>query len=98
MRAALLTYESRAHLATPDRLAALLDQGHVLLGQMETHLTGRDWFVGERPTIADIALYAYTHSAADKGGFDLDRFPAVTAWLGRCAGLAGYVGLTDIPE
>jgi len=98
VRAALLTYEHRAHLATPERLGELLDSGHKLLGQMNDHLAGRDWFIGTAPSIADIALYAYTHSAATKGGFDLDRFGDVCAWLDRVAGLPGHVMLTDIPE
>lgn len=97
VRAALKVYASRAHLATPERMAELLDRGHELLGQMDTHLTGRDWLVGETPTVADTSLYAYTHSAETKGGFDLSRFPAVTAWLDRIAALPGYVTLTDIP-
>ena len=97
VRAALLTYESRKHLATPERLGELLDRGHALLGQMDTQLTGRDWLVGDTPTIADIALYAYTHSAASKGGFDLDRFAAVKAWLARMAALPGHVTLEAIP-
>ncbi len=98
VRAALLKYESRAHLATPERLAELLEAGHGLLGQMNDHLANQDWFVGDRPTIADISLYAYTHSAATKGGFDLDRFDAVREWIDCIAAMPGYVGLDDIPE
>src|SRR5215831_10745737 len=56
--------------------------GYDALGVMERHLTGRTFFVAERYTIADIALYAYTH-VADEGGFDLARYPAVCAWLDR---------------
>ena len=52
---------------------------------MEKHLAGgRDYFVGERLSIADIALYGYTH-VAEEGGFDLDRYPAVQAWIARVA-------------
>ncbi len=98
VRAALRTYESRKHLATPERLAELLDRGHELLGQMEDHLQKGDWLAANRPTIADISLYAYTHSAEIKGGFDLKRFPAVQSWLDRVAALPGYIRLTDIPE
>ncbi|MEL7346029.1 MAG: glutathione S-transferase family protein, partial [Pseudomonadota bacterium] len=64
VRAALLTYESRKSLATPQRLADLLAQGKKLLGQMDTHLSDKDFFVGNGATVADLALYAYTHSAA----------------------------------
>src|SRR5882724_1598161 len=56
--------------------------GHDALGVMERHLATRAFFVAERYSIADIALYAYTH-VADEGGFDLGRYPAVSAWLDR---------------
>ena len=98
VRAALLTYENRKHLATPERLADLLDAGHERLAQMEAHLAEHDWLVGNLPTVADISLYAYTHTAGTKGGFDMPRFPAINAWLDRVAALPGYVGLDDIPE
>ena len=67
--------------------------GYDALGVMETHLTAQDYFVTNRPTIADIALYAYTH-VADEGGFDLDRFPAIQSWLSRIAGLPEYIPIT----
>ena len=98
VRAALLTYASRKHLATPERLADLLDRGHDLLAQMDAHLDGREWLVGDRPSVADISLYAYTHSAGEKGGFDLGQFPHIARWLERIEALPGYVGLGDIPE
>lgn len=97
VRAALLSYESRRHLATPERLDELLDRGHVLLSQMEDHLSGTDWLAAARPTVADISLYAYTHSAETKGGFDLGRFPAVVRWLNRVAAMPGHIALDDIP-
>lgn len=98
VRAALLTYPHRRHLATPERLAELHDAGHDKLQQMEDRLARRDWIASNRPTIADIALYAYSHSAGSKGGFDMDRFPAVNLWLERFSALPGYVGLDDIPS
>ncbi len=98
VRAALRKYASRAHLATPERLAELLDAGHGVLQIMEDHLNDRDWLVGSSPTIADVSLYAYTHTAGDFGGYDMTKFPAVNAWLGRIAGLPGYVGLDDWTE
>jgi len=97
VRAALLNYPHRKAQATPQRLAELLDRGNEILDQMETHLSGNDWLVTGRPTVADISLYAYTHSAGTKGGFDLDRFPAVKAWLARVAAMPGHVTLDDIP-
>ncbi|MFN4057548.1 MAG: glutathione S-transferase family protein [Roseinatronobacter sp.] len=95
VRAAILCYDHRADQRTPERLGALLAQGNVLLGIMERHLQGRDWLVGERCSVADICLYAYTHTADTRGGYDLSGFPAVQAWLARVAALPGYVGLHD---
>jgi glutathione S-transferase len=54
--------------------------GNLALAVMNEHLAGRTFFVGESYTIADIALYAYTHGAGE-GGFDLSRYPAVVSWL-----------------
>lgn len=93
VRAALAWYPHRAVDATPERMAALLETGHRLLGRMEAHLAGRDWLVGDAVSLADICLYAYTHTAGSRGGFDMARFPAVTAWLDRVAALPGAVGL-----
>ena len=81
---------------TPERRAALVEKkraGDAALGVMETHLASRTFFVGERYTIADIALYAYTH-VADEGGFDLGPFPAVRAWLARVASQPRHVPIT----
>ena len=97
VRAALLVYKSRANLATPERLAELLERGYTLLGQMEEHLQSNDWFGGESPSVADISLYGYTHSAESKGGYDMQRFPAIWNWLDRVAALPGYVSLNDVP-
>jgi glutathione S-transferase len=66
--------------------------GYRALEVMEQHLEGKTFFVGERYSIADIALYAYTHVARE-GGFDLERFPAVRAWLARVRAQPGYVGM-----
>ena len=67
-------------------------KGNAALGVMETHLRDHEWFAAGRYTIADIALYGYTHSAAD-GGFDLGRYPAVQAWLERVAAQPNHVTL-----
>jgi glutathione S-transferase len=71
-------------------LPALFQKGHAALGVMEKGLAGRDWLVGERETIADLALYAYTHCAPE-GGFDLAPYPAIRAWLARVAAQPGHV-------
>jgi len=67
-------------------------KGNAALGVMQTHLAHRDWFAGGRYSIADIALYGYTHCAAD-GGFDLAAYPAVGAWLNRVQSEPGHVPL-----
>ena len=68
-------------------------RGYRALDAMEGHLTDRQFLVGERYTIADISLYAYTH-VADEGGFDLSDYPAINAWLERVAAQPGHVPIT----
>ena len=68
----------------------LFEQGYRALGVMERHLGDRVFFVGDRPTVADVALYVYPHLCPE-GGYDLEGFPAVRAWLERTATLPGYV-------
>lgn len=80
---------------TPYRKLALDDKrakGVAALGVMETHLAARDFFVAGRFTVADIALYAYTH-VAEEGGFDLGPHKAVRAWLARVAGEPKHVSI-----
>jgi glutathione S-transferase len=64
---------------------------------MERHLVQNDYFVGERTSIADLALYAHTHVASE-GDFDLGGFPAVNAWLARIAAEPDHVGMMQFPE
>jgi glutathione S-transferase len=71
-------------------LPRLRERGHQALAVMEQHLAGQHYFVGERCTVADLALYAYTHKAAD-GGFDLASYPALRAWLARVESTPGFV-------
>ena len=66
------------------------EQGYKALGVMERHLGDREFFVGDRPTVADVALYVYPRLCPE-GGYDLDGFPALRAWLERIATLPGYV-------
>ena len=94
VRGALMFYPSRRVLATPERMAELLERGHAHLQIIEDRLAGgRDWLVGDAPSLADICLYGYTHTAGSRGGFDMARFPAITRWLARIAALPGYKGL-----
>ena len=76
--------------AFADRREERTAAGYRALDAMEGHLAGRDFLVGGRLTLADIALYAYTHVAGE-GGFDLGRYPAIGAWLERVAGAPGHV-------
>jgi glutathione S-transferase len=80
---------------TPQRkveLEQFFEQGYRALSVMERHLSDREFFVGDRPTVADVALYVYP-SVAHEGGFDLESYSAVRAWLERVAALPGYVPL-----
>jgi glutathione S-transferase len=67
--------------------------GYAALDAMERHLAERAYLVGEGFTIADIALYAYTH-VAPEGGFDLEPYPAVRGWLERVAAQPGMIPIT----
>ena len=64
--------------------------GYRALAVMDQHLARQEWLVGDGCSIADIALYAYTH-VAHEGGFELAGYPSVRAWLDRIAALPGYV-------
>ena len=96
VRKALLTFPERARDATPERLAVTLERGNKALGVMNRHLEANAFFAGDRYNVADIALYAYTHTAG-KGGFQLDAYPAVAAWLGRVEADPGHVPIEWLP-
>jgi len=83
-----MTEERRTTLEAKQRL------GYDALAVMEKHLKSNDYFVDGRYSIADIALYAYTH-VADEGGFDLDGYPAILAWLERVSSQPGYIPITQ---
>jgi glutathione S-transferase len=68
--------------------------GHAALAVLEQGLAGREFLVGERYSLADIALYAYTH-VAPEGGFALDAYPAIRAWCARIAAQHGHVPITS---
>ncbi len=68
--------------------------GRKALDVMERGLTGTDYLVGDRMTIADITLYAYTH-VADEGGFALDAYPAIRAWLALMAAHPKHIAMAD---
>jgi glutathione S-transferase len=65
-----------------DKIDEAMKKGYAALGVMESQLARTPFFAGDRYTIADTALFAYTQ-VADQGGYDLSRFPAIGAWLAR---------------
>jgi glutathione S-transferase len=73
-------------------LPRLRERGDQALAVMERHLGSHAWFTGSQYGVADIALFAYTDVAAD-GGFDLARYPAVSAWLARVRATPGFVAM-----
>ena len=89
-----LAFVGEANLseAQKSQIAAKRVAGEAALKLMDEHLATHDWFVGNSLTLADIALYAYTHRCED-GRFVLANYPAVGRWLDRVAGVKGYVAI-----
>src|SRR3954469_19897287 len=85
----LKMYSGRPEL-WEERREELTRRGERVLDTMERHLDGREWFAGRAMSLADIALYAYTH-AADEAGLSLDGRRAIEAWLARVAAEPGHV-------
>jgi glutathione S-transferase len=77
----------------PAEVEARRAGGYRALDALERHLSENEFLVAGRYTIADIALYAYTHVAAE-GGFDLERYSAIRAWLARVAAQPGHVPIS----
>ncbi|MCD1641329.1 glutathione S-transferase family protein [Aurantimonas coralicida] len=96
VRRSLLVYPQMREAATPQRLADTLAGGHKALAVMEQRLSGAQWLVGDAPSLADIALYAYTHRAGE-GGFELTDYPGIRAWLARIEGLPDYRPIGWLP-
>lgn len=90
-----LAYIGEDRLGDPQRAAipAKRAGAEAALGLMDEHLATRRFFVGDRFTLADIALYAYTHVAGE-GGIDLAAYPAVGRWLGAVSGLPRHIPIT----
>jgi glutathione S-transferase len=86
-----MTFVSKEQLRAKEHLIPEWHaKGNAALGVMEDHLKKNDWFVANHFSLADIALYAYTHCAED-GGFNLKTYPAVSDWLARVASTRGFV-------
>jgi glutathione S-transferase len=84
-----VAYSGRPEVFEPERPAKMKD-GERALRTLDEHLDARDYVVGDSLTLADIALYGYTH-VAEEGGFSLDPYAAVRAWLRRVASEPGHV-------
>ena len=93
---AVLRFWSHSHQLEEKRaqIPEKRERGEQALAVMEGHLGGRHFFVDDRYSIADIALYAYTH-VAEEGGFDLSRYAAVRSWIGRIAAEPRHVRITE---
>ncbi len=92
---AVLRFWAEAGTSHPDsEVEAKRRGGERVLRALERHLHGRHFLVGDAYSIADIALYAYTH-VAPEGGFTLQPYPAIEAWLARVAGHPGHVAIGD---
>ncbi len=79
--------------ARKDEIPERMERGYQALEVMEQHLGNREFFVGDRYSIADIALYAYTH-VAEEGRFDLGRFPTIKVWLDRVKRQPRHIPIT----
>jgi glutathione S-transferase len=79
---------------TPEEIAAKRTWGDAALAIMERQLAAQPWFVGGRFTIADIALFAYTHVAGE-GGFELSKYPAVERWIARVEAQPRFVPISE---
>jgi glutathione S-transferase len=92
----LITYRGRpADQAA--RLAQCAERGAKALAVMEQRLAGHDWLTDAGPSIADLALFAYTH-VADEGEFELSAYPGVAAWVARVTAVPGIVTLPRPPS
>ena len=95
-RSWLRIYPEKIGKATPEQIAAWQEKGHRALKVMETRLSESPFLAGSSYSVADVALYAYTH-VAHEGDFDLAPYPAIRDWLARVAAEPGHVPMTWRP-
>jgi glutathione S-transferase len=86
--------EDRLSPAQRAQISLKREAGEAAFRLMDEHLSARSFFVDERPTLADIALYAYTH-VAEEGGFALGDYPSIGRWLARVAAEPGHLRMED---
>lgn len=84
----------RSEAELGEKLVEKRRSGHAALAVLDLGLAGREFLVGGRCSLADIALYAYTH-VAPEGGFSLEAYPAIRAWCARVAAQPGHVPITS---
>jgi glutathione S-transferase len=95
-RSWITVYPDKRGKATKEQLAGWQEKGNRALAVMEARLKHHDWLVGYNYSVADIALYAYTH-VADEGGYDLGRYPGISRWIARIAAEPRHVTLNWRP-
>jgi glutathione S-transferase len=91
---AILLYLADRTEYIPEELANKRTAGIAALNAVERHLTDRTFLVAEQYSLADIALYGYAH-VAHQGGFSLDAYPAIRAWLARVAARPDHITIDD---
>ncbi len=84
--------QKEAHAADIPRW---LDNGHRALGVLDAYLDQREFITDHGYSVADVAVYGYTH-LAEEGGFELSRFPAVGRWMQRVRGTPGYADIGTV--
>ena len=89
----IVLFQGRA-TAEAERLVVLRERGYQALAVMEKTLQQTPFLTGDTPTVADIALYAYTH-VADEGGFDLSSFPAILRWMEYLQVIPGWLKMSE---
>jgi glutathione S-transferase len=94
VRRALMVYPERRAAATPERMAELLVAGYRALAVMEQRLRAAEWLADACFSVADIALYAYTHMAHE-GGFDLSLYAGIGDWLSRVRRLPRHIPINQ---
>ncbi len=97
IRASLNSYPHLAAQASPERMADLEQAGIALFELLEGYLSDREWMVGASPTIADIAIFGYTHSSGTRGGYDMSPYPAIQRWCERMKALPDFIALDYQP-
>jgi glutathione S-transferase len=91
-RSWITVYPDKRGKATKEQLAGWQEKGNRALAVMEARLKDHDWLVAYNYSVADIALYAYTHVAGE-GGYDLARYPGISRWIQRIAAEPRHIPL-----